>query len=353
VTREYPHSAQRERRAFTKRAPYERAIEWRNRGHTGAGDVEDVREGVGERQSVGESAATAATEGASLNGNDDASGRDGSGERQAPSERICTGEPDRSGEPDGGEDDGSTEANGTQEREVTGPGANLVEPVVVVDAARRGKRGRRRIGRRATTSFAPEGRHGEVGISPRHRHRRAGILVIAAVSVLCMGAGAFAAFFDSASSTVSVGAGEVEVEWSTSVSASLAVPIPSILPGQSIERLVELRNTGSISISDLQLVIAAATADNSDGLQLMISDCSVPWSGTTSFTCGGVETVVSADRPVRAVIALPTLGAHSAGGSDFIRMSFRLPTSAPVGLQYSSTTVNFEILGNHDVGGQR
>ena len=307
MDKEYPHSTRRERRAFEQRAPHQRAIEWRNRGHTG---------GTTARSS-------------------DANAVGASTTKNPRATADAAADPSTSTSPS------------------MNSGASATSPGSLSDTTSGGESPRRRADRDTSSSNAAEHNRARVGVSRRSRHRRTSILVIVMVAVLGVGAGAFAAFFSSESSTVSVGAGEVDVEWSTSVSSSLAVPISSILPGQTVERLVELRNTGSLAISDLQLVITAANADNSDGLQLAISDCSVPWSGSTSFTCGGVETVVSADRPVRAVVALPALGTRQAGGNDFLRMTFRLPASAPVSLQYSSTTVNFEILGNHGVGVHR
>jgi hypothetical protein len=316
VNKEFPHSAQRERRTFGQRAPYERALDWHVRGHTDDGVKAQQGAIAGE---IHAERAPLSDGAAPDDAGRDVADRDVDGRDTASEERGAPVHPDA----DAGEISGT-----------------------ISDGHGGGDHG-------SVPSLASDSHPGHVGISPRSRHRRTSILVIVMVAVLGIGAGAFAAFFDSASSTVSIGAGEVEVEWSTSVSSSLTVPIPSILPGQTVDRVVELRNTGSLAVSDLQVVITAATADNSDGLQLAISDCSVPWSGSTSFTCGGVETVVSADRPLRAIIALPSLGSHQAGGSDFLRMRFRLPASAPSGLQYSSTTVNFEVLGNHAVGGQR
>jgi spore coat-associated protein N len=191
----------------------------------------------------------------------------------------------------------------------------------------------------------------------RHRARaRARVLsvgAIVAVLLLGAGAGAFAVFSDTSSVDVTVGSGDIDVEWVSSGGAALTVPVGSILPGQSVERVVELRNTGTLPVGELQLAIAVANSNTSDGLQLAISDCSVPWTGTTTFTCGGVEAVVSADRPLLAVLALPTLGTNQAGGSDNLRLTFRLPTSAPSALQGASTNVTFEVLGNQGPGGNR
>jgi hypothetical protein len=208
------------------------------------------------------------------------------------------------------------------------------------------------------------GRHGAVpdGRARRLNRRRArrddrlravAIAAVVGTALFGVGAGAFAAFFDSETVSVTVGSGDVGVEWASSGSAALTVPVASILPAQSTERLVELHNTGSIPVSELQLVVAAANANNSDGLQLAISDCSVPWSGTTTFTCAGVETVVSADRPLRATIALPALSSTEPGGRDYLRLVFRLPSSAPSTLQGATTNVTFEILGNQRTGQNR
>jgi spore coat-associated protein N len=187
-----------------------------------------------------------------------------------------------------------------------------------------------------------------------HRHSRiVSLLAVLVIAVLGTGIGAFATFSSSSSTSASVGNGSVGVEWTSSGNTSLAVPVGPVLPGQSVHRHVELSNSGSVPVSELQLMISADETDNSDGLQLAIRDCSVPWSGTTSLTCGGIETVVSAERPLRAVIALQGLGSNEAGGGDFLRLVFRLPETAPASLQATSTTIYFEVLGNQRIGQQR
>jgi spore coat-associated protein N len=192
------------------------------------------------------------------------------------------------------------------------------------------------------------------GLAHIHRHSRImSVLVVVMIAVLGMGIGAFAMFYSSSSTTAAIGGGSVGAEWVSTGTASLAVPVDSILPGQSVHRHVELRNSGTLAITELQLMISADSTNNSDGLQLAISDCSVPWSGTTSLSCGGVETVVSAERPLSAVIPLHGLGTNEAGGSDYLRLAFRLPETAPTSLQSTSTTVYFEILANHGPGKQR
>jgi hypothetical protein len=188
--------------------------------------------------------------------------------------------------------------------------------------------------------------------TPLRRHARP-IAVVALVVLGAAGAGlgAFATFFASSTAPAAIGSGEVAVEWAPSGGAGIEFDIAPIYPGQSVERLVELRNTGSLPAADLQLTITAADSNESDGIQLMISDCSVPWSGTTTFSCAGVESVVSPDRPARAVIDLPALGADEAGGGDYLRVVFRVPASAPAALQAASATIGFEVLA--DTGGGR
>lgn len=183
--------------------------------------------------------------------------------------------------------------------------------------------------------------------------RLASIAVIGTVAALGAGIGAFAAFTASSTSSAAIDSGDVEVAWVSSGSATLAVPIDALRPGQTVQRLVELRNAGSLSIDELQLVVSAANTDVSDGLQLAISDCSVPWGGTSAFTCGGVETVVSDDRPLRGVVALPALGTRQVGGNDYLRLTVRLPLTAPAALQNAATSVTLEVLGNRGPGRQR
>ena len=112
----------------------------------------------------------------------------------------------------------------------------------------------------------------------------------------------------------------------------LALAIESLLPGTSQQVLADLKNIGTDNLATLQLTIAGTgTGTNSDGLQLAIDRCSTAWiaSTTSRYTCPGTLASISADRPLEATIDILESPAEIAGGVDHLRLTFRLPITAP------------------------
>ncbi|NQX12595.1 peptidase [Microbacteriaceae bacterium VKM Ac-2855] len=188
---------------------------------------------------------------------------------------------------------------------------------------------------------------------PRRRmHARATIAVVA-VLVLGGAVGASAVLRSQGSATANVRAGAVTVDWNASGVNEFSVPVTGLRPGDTSARLIDLRNTGTIAVSQLQLGVTSTTvaASSSDGLQLAIDRCSVAWTSATA--CSGTLTTVSADRPASGTIALPASAAFAVGGTDHLRATFRLPESAPTGNQNISGTVTVTVTAIQVPGRQR
>ncbi|WP_370531950.1 TasA family protein [Clavibacter sp. VKM Ac-2872] len=178
---------------------------------------------------------------------------------------------------------------------------------------------------------------------------------ITAALVLAGAGTAYAVFTDRASTTVSVMAGAVALGWGGGGADQLAVPITGLRPGDAQVRLVDLANTGTVRASELMVTLGGtAVASTSDGLQVAFDRCPVAWTGAPgTATCSGTITSVVADRPAVGRVALPGSPARAAGGRDHLRLTVRLPASAPTTAQGATGSVTLRVDGNQRPGLQR
>jgi hypothetical protein len=130
----------------------------------------------------------------------------------------------------------------------------------------------------------------------------------------------------------------------------LAVGIDGVLPGDRIERLVTLSNAGTADLNAITMTTTAGspasllTSDSTNGLQLTVESCSVPWSATKPYTCSAqaTKTTVLASAPIiGANRTLSGLSSLTAKGVDNLKFSAVLPDSAPGTFQGVSSTVTF------------
>ena len=119
----------------------------------------------------------------------------------------------------------------------------------------------------------------------------------------------------------------------------LSVGATNLAPGDSLQRAVDLQNTGSQDLASIVLSVAAATSsaldtDATDGLQVAVDRCSVAWTESGSapactYTCGGSTTSVLAARPVIGTnLALSGLTSLTAGQTDHLRFTVTFPSTA-------------------------
>ncbi|MBF4631225.1 peptidase [Clavibacter michiganensis subsp. phaseoli] len=206
---------------------------------------------------------------------------------------------------------------------------------------------------RAAPAAAPHGRRA----APRPARRARPLLVPAIAVILALaGAGtAYAVLTDRASSRVTVRAGAVELDWGGGGADQLAVPITGLRPGEAQVRLVDLANTGTVTVSELVVTLGGtAVASTSDGLQVAFDRCPVAWTGAPgTAVCAGTTTSVVADRPATGRVALPDSPARAVGGRDHLRITVRLAASAPATAQAATGSVTLRVDGNQRTGTQR
>lgn len=175
------------------------------------------------------------------------------------------------------------------------------------------------------------------------------------------GLGTYGSFTSTTSASASVGSGTVKIELGQPGSANrLNVAATGLVPGDTVQRAVQLSNTGNQGLSAVTLTTSATTSSKLDtdattGLQLKIDACSKPWTeaGTApayTYTCTGTTSSVLGSR---AVIGqnqtLDNLSSLSSGVTDNLRVTMTLPAEADNTLQNQSSVVKFDFLGTQRV----
>lgn len=167
------------------------------------------------------------------------------------------------------------------------------------------------------------------------------------------GMGTYGAFTSSTSASQDVTAGTVVIALGSGASNTLNVPIAGLLPGDKVEKLVTLSNTGNSDLNNVTLTTSAGatgsllTTDVTNGLQLTIENCSVAWTGTAApYTCSGTKTTVMASAPViTANKVLNNLTSLTSTKTDNLKVTTAFPTTAPDTFQGATSTIAFSFTG--------
>lgn len=134
----------------------------------------------------------------------------------------------------------------------------------------------------------------------------------------------------------------------------LTVGASGVAPGDSIQRAVDIVNNGSLDFASASLTTLAAlpatalTTDTTNGLQMAVDKCSVPWTETPvgagyTYACSGTISAVLASAPViQSAVPLTGLAALTSGGTDHLRVTLSLPTGAGNTFQNLSSTISYQ-----------
>jgi predicted ribosomally synthesized peptide with SipW-like signal peptide len=175
------------------------------------------------------------------------------------------------------------------------------------------------------------------------------------VAAALVGVGAFAAFTDTASVSQANTSGTVTMAVINVSGANnrLSVGATNIAAGDTIQRVADLKQTGTIVLASITLTTTASPTslldtDTTNGLQMVIDKCSVAWTEAGppyTYTCGGTTTSVSTTRAViGANLTLSNL-TLTTGTDNYVRATLTLPSGAPNTLQGQSSTINYAFTG--------
>lgn len=170
------------------------------------------------------------------------------------------------------------------------------------------------------------------------------------------GLGTYATWTSTTSQSQSISSGTVTIALGATGAATnrLNIGASALAPGDTIQRSVDLTNSGTLDLASVTLTTTATTSslldtDATNGLQMVIDKCSQAWTEAGppyTYTCGGTTSAVVASRAViGSNLALSTLGATTAGATDHLRVTLTLPSGAPNTLQNQSSTVSYAFTG--------
>ena len=198
--------------------------------------------------------------------------------------------------------------------------------------------------------------------SAQRRKLLVSLAVISAAASIA-GLGTFATFTSSTSASQSVSSGTVTIALGATGASTnrLTVGASNIAPGDTIQRSVDLIDSGSIDLASITLTTNATTSslldtDATNGLQMVIDRCSNAWTegGTApayTYTCSGATSTVLASRAIVGTnLALSNLSALTNGVTDHIRVTLSFPSAAPNSFQSQSSTIQYTFTGTQRAG---
>jgi hypothetical protein len=170
------------------------------------------------------------------------------------------------------------------------------------------------------------------------------------------GLGTFATFTASTTADGALHTGAVSIGLGGVGGANrLTVGASGLLPGDTLQRVVDLNNTsgagsdnlGAISLTTTATPTSLLDSDAVNGLQMKVEKCPTAWveAGTApayTYSCSGAVTTVLAQRAViGSNLDLGTVAALTTGGSDHLRVTLSLPTTAPNTMQSLASSIDY------------
>jgi spore coat-associated protein N len=201
-------------------------------------------------------------------------------------------------------------------------------------------------------------------LAPRStRAKLAASVALVGAAAGVAGLGTFGTFTSTTSASQTDTAGTVVIALGPAGTATnrLTVGATGLVPGDTVQRQVQLTDSGNQNLAGVTLTTSASPSslldtDATNGLQMTVQSCPSAWTegGTApayTYTCSGSATTVLASRPViGSNVNLPGLSSLSAGGVDNLVVTLAFPASAPNTFQGASSTISFAFTGTQRAG---
>jgi hypothetical protein len=169
------------------------------------------------------------------------------------------------------------------------------------------------------------------------------------------GLGTFGSFTSSTQATEAVAAGETKIELAGQGTQGLDVAAVNLVPGDSVERAVQLSRAGAtegfgsvaLTTTSAAVVPSVLTSDVKDGLRLSIDQCATAWveaAESKKMSCAGEVTSILSSVPVIAAnrdLAAVTTTLNGESKVSNLRITLALPQSAGNDFQLKSDSVKF------------
>lgn len=184
-------------------------------------------------------------------------------------------------------------------------------------------------------------------------------LAILGAAASIAGLGTFATFSSTANvAQGSINTGSVAIALGAVGPANrLTIGASGVLPGDTMQRAVDLSNTGAAGTDNLASITLTTTAspsslldtDTTNGLQMAIDSCSVAWTEAGppyTYTCSGTTKSVLASTPViGSNMTLSNLASLAPQTTDHLRVTLTLPSTAPNTMQGLSSAITYTFTG--------
>jgi predicted ribosomally synthesized peptide with SipW-like signal peptide len=178
------------------------------------------------------------------------------------------------------------------------------------------------------------------------------------------GLGTYATWTSTTSQSQSISSGTVTIALGATGAATnrLNIGASALAPGDTVQRSVDLTNSGSLDLASVTLTTTAPTSslldtDATNGLQMVIDKCSQAWTEAGppyTYTCGGSTSTVLASRAViGSNLSLSNLVATTAGQTDHLRVTLTLPGGADNSFQNKSSTISYAFTGTQRAAGSQ
>ena len=167
------------------------------------------------------------------------------------------------------------------------------------------------------------------------------------------GLGSYAAFTSSTNASNAIASGTVTIGLGATAAGTNrhTVNAAGLVPGDAIQRSVDLHNSGdrlaAVTLTTTASPTSLLDTDATNGLQMVIDRCSAAWTeaGTapaSTYTCSGTTSTVLASRAVLgSTLALSNLTSTAAGATDHLRVTLSLPSGTPNTFQALSSTIQY------------
>jgi spore coat-associated protein N len=181
-------------------------------------------------------------------------------------------------------------------------------------------------------------------------------LAIVGAAASIAGLGTYATWTSTTSENHTISSGTVTIALGATGAATnrLNVGASALAPGDTVQRSVDLSNSGSIDLAGVTLTTTASPSslldtDATNGLQMVIDKCSVAWTEAGppyTYSCSGATSSVLASRAViGSTLSLSNLGVTAPGATDHLRVTLTLPSGAPNSLQNQNSTITYAFTG--------
>jgi hypothetical protein len=189
-----------------------------------------------------------------------------------------------------------------------------------------------------------------------------GSLAVIGAAAAVAGLGTFGTFTDSSTPVATtVQSGTVDINL-TQPGFAIPVTTTGFVPGDSLTRSVNLVNSGNVALGSVTLgttvgTPSVLTTDATNGLQLAVKSCSVPWTqaGTATaatYTCSGTERAL-ASGPAVSNLTLNNPASLAAGATDYLTFAISLPTTADNTFQGKTAALSLTFTGTQRTGSAR